>query len=111
MIVGSTASTVGGDVVVALVVGLALGLAIINGLKGKTRFALGGVIIHVLWIVGAILLAKPDSWWASRFYDADKLRLAQQRFPNSPAERTLGSPDIDSRPSLLQAPSAPPEPN
>jgi hypothetical protein len=31
-------------------------------------------------IVGAIKIAKPDSFWARRFYDAQKLEIARKRF-------------------------------
>jgi hypothetical protein len=51
-------------------------------LKGKW---LAAVVLLVLtaglgYFVTGIRLAKPTSWWARRYYDADKLRLAFERF-------------------------------
>jgi hypothetical protein len=36
----------------------------------------------IVAIVGASRLAKPDSYWARRFYDPAKLERARQRFPD-----------------------------
>ncbi|MFE1880912.1 hypothetical protein [Streptomyces diastatochromogenes] len=36
--------------------------------KGKTRVALFGVIVPLVAMVGAVRLARPDSYWARRFY-------------------------------------------
>jgi hypothetical protein len=46
----------------------------INLLKGKSGFALAGFVgfLHFLWWIGAIRLAKPNSWWARRFYVGDR---------------------------------------
>jgi hypothetical protein len=46
----------------------------INLLKGKVGFALAGFVgfLHFLWWIGAIRLAKPNSWWARRFYVGDR---------------------------------------
>jgi hypothetical protein len=57
-------------------------------LKGKW---LAAVFILLLtfglgFFVSAIRLAKPTSWWARRHYDADKLRLAYQRFEFDPEQ-------------------------
>jgi hypothetical protein len=51
-------------------------------LKGKWLAAVvvtlftGGLGLYIT----AIRLAKPTSWWARRYYDAEKLRLAYERF-------------------------------
>jgi hypothetical protein len=69
----------------AVVIGLLVVLygvpATITGLKGKYGYLAVGVFIHVLWWIGAIRLAKPDSVWARRFYAPDKLDRAYVRFP------------------------------
>jgi hypothetical protein len=54
---------------------------VITGLKGRNDLVAFGVLLHPIWWVGAFLLAKPNSWWARKFYDAEKLALAQRRFP------------------------------
>jgi hypothetical protein len=54
---------------------------VITAMKGKQGMVLAGVFFHPCWWVGAIRLAKPDSYWARRFYDDDKLYRAHDRFP------------------------------
>ena len=54
--------------------------AIITGLKGKYGFLAAGLLLGIFWIVGAIRLAKPDSWWAKQVYGQEKLRRARERF-------------------------------
>jgi hypothetical protein len=53
---------------------------VVTGLKGKYGFLAVGLLIGLFWILGAIRLAKPDSWWAKRFYDEEKMRRARERF-------------------------------
>ncbi|AZQ32146.1 hypothetical protein EJ357_00510 [Streptomyces cyaneochromogenes] len=53
---------------------------VVTALKGKYGMAVFGVAFHFLWWVGAIRLAKPDSFWSRRFYDDDRLREAVRRF-------------------------------
>ncbi|GAB1330094.1 hypothetical protein ACE1SV_44330 [Streptomyces sennicomposti] len=36
--------------------------------KGKLRLAVFGVIVPLLALIGAVRLARPDSYWARRFY-------------------------------------------
>ena len=55
----------------------------ITGLKGKTGMLPLGLLFHPIWWVAAIRLAKPNSWWARRFYDESKLARAQARFPQA----------------------------
>jgi hypothetical protein len=57
-------------------------------LKGKW---LAAVVLMLLtlglgWFVTGIRLAKPTSWWARRYYDPDKLRLAYARFEFDPEQ-------------------------
>jgi nitrate reductase NapE component len=54
---------------------------VVLALKGKFGMIALGLFIHPCWRVGAIRLAKPDSYWAERFYDPAKLRRARIRFP------------------------------
>jgi len=53
---------------------------VVTVLKGKYGMAVFGVAVHLLWWIGAIRLAKPDSFWSRRFYDDHKLREAIRRF-------------------------------
>ncbi len=68
-----------------IVVSVAIGLLLfaINVAKGKPVFAIFGLLGGVLGIIGAVRLAKPDSWWARRYYDDEQLRLAARRFPEN----------------------------
>src|SRR4051794_13255263 len=77
-------SAVGGEELLAFLIlagifGTIFGSAVICGLKGKYGMVAGGLVVHPLWLVGAIRLAKPDSWWARRHYDGHKLMEAQAR--------------------------------
>ena len=47
-----------------------LGCAVVCFMKGKIRFAALGIVLPILWIVGAVRPAKPDSAWAEHFGDA-----------------------------------------
>jgi hypothetical protein len=40
-------------------------------------------------------LAKPDSWWAKRFYAEDKLRLARGRFQSPTPADAATFRDVD----------------
>jgi hypothetical protein len=53
--------------VILTVVGNLL-FALIALLKGKTRMGLLGVLVPVVALVGAVRLARPESYWARRFY-------------------------------------------
>lgn len=52
---------------------------VVTALKGKWGMLALGLFINILWVVGAVRIAKPDSWWARRFYDDGKLAVAQAR--------------------------------
>lgn len=70
-------------IVVAVVLVYVVPLAI-TGLKGKQGMAAAGLFFHPIWWVGAIRLAKPDSYWARRFYSPEKLARAQEREEGTP---------------------------
>ena len=52
----------------------------INVLKGKLGFAVAGLIgvLNVLWWIGAVRLAKPNSWWARRYYVGNQEHKLQE---------------------------------
>ena len=66
---------------------VALGFMIVCGMKGKWGFVLLGFALPVLWIVGAVKLAKPRSWWARHRYGDATLSEAEQHFVLSRRER------------------------
>jgi hypothetical protein len=53
----------------------------------KGRYALSIVGLFVLFGIPAILagtrLARPDSWWAKRFYGEEQLARAGHRYPGN----------------------------
>jgi hypothetical protein len=58
----------------------------VTGLKGHwLLFAAGWLTVGVVWWIAALRLARPNSWWARRFYDDDKLRRAQRRYGDETA--------------------------
>jgi len=61
-------------------------LIVICFLKGKPGFGALGILGFFLpvigWvaIIGATRIAKPDSWWARKYYGPEKMNIAHQRF-------------------------------
>ena len=55
-------------------------------LKGKIFTGLIGFAVPLVSFVGSIRLAKPESFWAKRFYDEAKMSRSQKRFADD-AER------------------------
>jgi hypothetical protein len=63
---------------------------VVTLLKGQFLiFVIGVVLIGLVWVVAAFRLARPDSWWAQRFYDDAKLRRARERYGETPAASSL----------------------
>lgn len=58
-------------------------------LKGKVTIGLVGFFVPLIGLVGAVRLAKPQSYWARRFYGADsrKMARASRRFGPTHAAR------------------------
>jgi len=65
---------------ILLFAGLFVAAGVVTGLKGKPWLLVIGLVIGWCWIFGSLRLAKPQSWWARRFYDSSKLSLSQMRF-------------------------------
>jgi hypothetical protein len=61
---------------------LNLALCVICLLKGKMVTGVVGIVFSLVALVGAIRLAKPDSWWGRRRYTRRPRRMAraQRRF-------------------------------
>lgn len=55
---------------------------VIASLKGKNGLVLAGLLVGgaIVWWIGAIRLAKPDSYWARRYYDQGKRERSEARF-------------------------------
>jgi hypothetical protein len=68
---GSGAPTI----VLSVVVALAISAAAV--LKGKVFMGVVGMLFLPVGVVGAIRLAKPESWWARRRYPAESDKLAR----------------------------------
>ena len=66
--------------VVLIIVALSIASAVVTALKGKPWLLLLGLVIGWCWIFGSLRLAKPESWWARRFYDGTKLNESRARF-------------------------------
>jgi hypothetical protein len=54
-----------------------LALSVICLLKGKVTTGVIGIFIGIVGLVGAVRLAKPDSWWAARRYTSRPRRAAR----------------------------------
>jgi hypothetical protein len=66
---------------VALFVVLIVGPMIVTALKRQwLLFAAGWLTVGLVWWIASLRLARPDSWWARRFYGPDKLARAQRRY-------------------------------
>ncbi len=69
------------------VIGVNLLLCVICVLKGKVVTGVIGVFVSVVAIVGAVRLAKPDSWWAGHRYGPRLARRAASRYDQRHRDR------------------------
>jgi hypothetical protein len=68
-----------GVLLVAIVVVVPM---VVTALKRQwLLFVAGWLALGLVWWIAAFRLARPDSWWAHRFYDDDKLARARRRYP------------------------------
>jgi hypothetical protein len=56
---------------------------IVGCLKGRYALSIAGLLLGIPAILAATRLGRPDSWWASRFYDEDKLIRTGHRYPGN----------------------------
>lgn len=55
--------------------------AIVTLLKGQRLvFFVGLLTLGMVWIVACFRLARPESWWARRFYGPSKRRRTAARY-------------------------------
>ena len=98
LVVGSPFASSGGDVALAIDIGLAVVFSTISIFKGKTATGVAGFFLPLISIVGAIRLAKPGSPWAHRRYGEAKRARAEKRFPARRSrwrELIGGAPDAE----------------
>lgn len=51
--------------------------AVVTVMKGRLLwFAAGFVTFGVIWVIAAIAMAPPESWWAQTFYDEAQMKRA-----------------------------------
>ena len=88
-IAGLSSSSAEGQsfLLVALVVVVHIGYTVICMLKGKLITGLIGLPVPVVSLVGAIRLAKPESYWARRYYDEARTARSHARFDDEQAAR------------------------
>jgi hypothetical protein len=67
-------------VVVILIFTIVVPAAITWSKGQRGAFFLGFLLLGMVWVVAACRLARPSSWWARRFYDAEKMQRAVNRF-------------------------------
>ena len=60
-------------------------------LKGRSgMFAIGLLLAGgLVWMIVALRLAKPDSYWARWFYDEHKVARGRERYPKAGAARAV----------------------
>ncbi|MGH3028364.1 MAG: signal peptidase I [Gaiellaceae bacterium] len=75
-------------VVVSALIVLYLSAGVVTLLKAKWGSLAVGLLVVLVWIVAALRLARPDSWWARRFYGDEKVDRARARALN-PRYRAL----------------------
>ena len=66
---------------IATVYAALLAAGVVTALKGKWGVLVVGLLVGPAWLLGAIRLARPDSFWARRFYGAEKRRRAAEEQP------------------------------
>ena len=63
----SVSSYVAAALFIAVLV-LSVLAGVVTAMKGKWGFFFLGLFIGIFWIIGAIRPAKPDSYWARKFW-------------------------------------------
>lgn len=87
VILGAVAPSQAGYIVGCAV---GIGLLVACGLKGKLGMVFLGFFVPFVWLIAAIRLAKPTSYWATHWYDQAKMAAAEHHFAGS--ERALPDP-------------------
>lgn len=64
--------------ILVVVIGIPAGITWAKG--QRVAFFLGFLFLGMIWMVAALRLANPSSWWARRFYGPKKMQRAINRF-------------------------------
>lgn len=64
--------------ILIIVVGIPAGITWAKG--QRVAFFLGFFLLGMVWVVAACRLARPESWWAQRFFGPEKMQRAVDRF-------------------------------
>jgi hypothetical protein len=77
------ADQAGGEGVAALTITVNLMFALVTILKGRVVLGVVGVFVPVVALVAALRLARPESFWARRWYDpgSRRWRRSHERYP------------------------------
>jgi hypothetical protein len=67
-------------VLVILIVTVVIPAGITWSKGARAAFFLGFLLLGLIWVVAALRLARPWSWWARRFYGPEKMQRALNRF-------------------------------
>jgi hypothetical protein len=70
-----------GVLVVLVLLAAALAGLVVTALKRKWGSLVVGFVFTPVWWVAATRLARPNSWWARRYYGAAKVERAERRSP------------------------------
>ena len=72
---------------VVVVFVLAIGPLVVTALKGQwALFAAGWLTLGTVWLIAALRLARPESWWARHIYGPRKLARARDRYGSAATE-------------------------
>ncbi len=72
---------------------IVLGFLVVCGMKGKWGFVVLGFLLPLLWVIGALKIAKPNSWWARQYYGDASMSESEQHFVLSRRKREPLEPD------------------
>jgi hypothetical protein len=71
--------------VVGLVIVLFLGPVTVSEMKGHDWLVgFGWLTFGITWWIGALKLARPESWWARHLYGPRKMTRAEDRYEENP---------------------------
>ncbi len=77
------ALSIGGIAYLLFLWAVCLTPAVVAALKGHVvLFVAGFLTLGLVWVIACFRLAKPNSPWAHRFYDEEKMRRSRQRYPH-----------------------------
>jgi hypothetical protein len=75
-----------------LEIAIILAVVVVCALKGKWGFVALGFVLPILWFVGAVKIAKPNSFWARRYYGDATMSESEQHFVVTKPTRTPTAP-------------------